>query len=171
MNTQLADDNGTIFEIIRLDEVDDPLLGEGIAYWRSLRGARAFPAREQIDPRALARLLSRTVLIKVLDGGHDFQYVIVGDEISRAYSTPLVRRRISDIVKDMPNTIGFWALVYRDVCREPRPCAVRLRGGHDGETRFSEGTVVLLPLGPSDDVVDHMITFGKRTLIRTEAGR
>lgn len=154
------------FEVLGLDRVEDPLLLRGIGYWKSLRGPRAFPAREEIVPRAIAPLLSRTVIIRVVDGGTDFEYVIVGDEVERAYKAPLIHRRISDIAREMPNTIGFWDGVYRDVCRTHQPVYVRLIAGHDGETHFSDGQVVLLPLGISDERVDHMITFGRRTLIR-----
>ncbi len=154
------------FEIHDIAEVDDPLLLRGIAYWKALRGSRAFPAREQIEPRAIAPLLSRTVIIRVIDGGADFEYVIVGDEVERAYKAKLIHRRVSDIAREMPNTIAFWFGVYRDVCKTRQPVFVRLVAGHDEETHFSEGQVVLLPLGTSDDQVDHMITFGKRTLIR-----
>lgn len=159
--------DGAVFEIIAIDDVLDPLLRQGIDYWNSLRGSRAFPARDQIVLRAIASLLSRTVLIKVIDGGRDFEYVVVGDDVGRAYSAPLIHRRISDIAKEMPTTIGFWGGVYRRICQEKKPVAVSLQAGIDGEARFSDGTVVCLPLGETDAAVDHMITFGKRTLIRT----
>lgn len=154
------------FEIHDIADVEDSLLLRGIDYWKSLRGSRQFPAREQIEPRAIAPLLSRTVVIRVVDGGADFEYVIVGDEVERAYKAKLIHRRVSDIAREMPNTISFWDGIYRDVCRTHQPVFVRMIAGHDEETHFSEGQVVLLPLGTSDDQVDHMITFGKRTLIR-----
>ena len=160
------DPNATQFEFFDLEELQDPLLRSGVDYWKSLRGTRAFPTREQIVPRAITPLLSRTVLIKVIDDGADFEYVIVGDEVERAYKAKLIHRRISDIAREMPNTIGFWGDLYRKVYKDFKPAAVRMVAGHDGETRFSEGIVVLLPLGPSDDRIDHMITFGRRSLIR-----
>ncbi|MBU6298465.1 MAG: PAS domain-containing protein [Alphaproteobacteria bacterium] len=163
MSTLTVD--GTIFEIAGLGDVDDPLLRQGIAYWESLRGARAFPAREQLQPRAIAPLLSRTVLIDIIDGGADFEYVIVGDEVARAYSARLIHRRISDIAYEMPNTIAFWDGIYREMCREPKLRVVRMRAGHDGETHFLDGMVVLLPLGASDSAIDHIVTFGRRSFI------
>jgi hypothetical protein len=156
----------TRFEFCSLQDIDDPLLRTGIAYWEKLRGGRAFPAREQIGPRAIAPLLSRTVLIKVLEDGADFEYVVVGDEVARAYKAKLIHRRISDIAREMPNNIDFWGGVYRQICKDHKPVAVRIVAGHDGETHFSEGTVVLLPLGSSDERVDHMITFGRRRLTK-----
>jgi hypothetical protein len=157
---------GSSFQVRDIDSVEDTLLLRGIAYWKSLRGTRAFPAREQIVPRAIAPLLSRTVIIRVIDDGADFEYVIVGDEVERAYKARLIHRRVSDIAQEMPNTIGFWDGIYREVCRTHKPVFVRLSAGHDGEAHFSDGQVVLLPLGVSDDQVDHMITFGRRTLLR-----
>ncbi len=157
---------GSSFEMRDIADVDDPLLLRGITYWNALRGTRKFPAREQIEPRAIAPLLSRTVIIKVVEGGTDFEYIIVGDEVERAYKAKLIHRRVSEVARELPNTVGFWNDRYRDVCRTHKPVFVRMVAGHDGEANFSEGQVVLLPLGVSDEQVDHMITFGKRTLIR-----
>ncbi len=155
---------GPVFEPIDIDAVSKPLVQEGLAYWRSLCGSRAFPARDQISPRAIRRLLTNTILIRVLDAGADFEFLVVGDEVTRAYRAPLMHRRLSEIGKDIPNAAGFWGNVYRDIVQNRKPWAVRFSAGHDGEARFSDGEAILLPLGPSDDVVDHIITFTKRTL-------
>lgn len=160
-----ASSSGLIFEPISLDAVSKPLVQQGLAYWRSLCGARAFPARSQIAPRAIMRLLTNTVLLKVLDEGADFEFLVVGDEVTRAYRAPLMHRRLSEVAKDLPNAAVFWGHVYRDIVQNRKPWAVRFCAGHDGEAKFSDGEAILLPLGPSDDVVDHIITFTKRSLV------
>jgi hypothetical protein len=145
------------FEALRFREVR-----EGYAYWDRLRGDRAFPAREQLQPRAIAPLLTNLILLRVIDGGRDFEYRIVGDEVSRAYRTQLNLRRLSEVGKDIPTAATYWGDVYRDICQNRKPWAVRYSPGIDGEGRFSEAEAVLLPLGPRDDEVDYILTFGKR---------
>lgn len=159
-----VDPQGSSYQVIALNELRYPEVREGLAYWQSLRGTRAFPAREQIEPRGIARLLDNVILLKVIGGGTDFEFVIVGDEVSRAYRTALIHRRLSDIANDLPNSAAWWGYVYQDICRNRKPWAVRYGAGFDGEAKFSDAEAVLLPLGPTDIVVDHIITFGKRTL-------
>lgn len=155
---------GPVFEEISFEALTKPLVLEGLAYWRSLCGPRAFPAREQISPRAISRLLTNTILLKVIDGGGDFEFAIVGDEVTRAYRAAMIHRRLSEIAKDIPNAATFWGGVYRDIVQNRKPCAMRFSSGTDGEAKFSDAEAVLLPLGPSDETVDHIITFTKRTL-------
>ncbi len=164
--TDLQFGAGTVFEFVDIAAVEHPVLREGIAYWQSLCGDHAMPQRADLNPRAIPRLLSRLVLIRVLEDGADFEYVIVGDEVGRAYRAPLAHRRISDIEREMPNTIGFWATVYRQMYRSGLPVAVHMVAGYDGEANFSDGEVVLLPLGPASGPIDHIVTFGRRTLRR-----
>lgn len=155
---------GPTFEAIALEALSKPLVIQGLAYWRSLCGTRTFPAREQLSPREILRLLTNTILLKVIDGGNDFEFAVVGDEVTRAYRTKLIHRRLSEIAKDIPNAATFWGGVYRDIIQNRKPWAVRFSSGSDGEARFSNAEAVLLPLGPRDDVVDHIITFTQRTL-------
>lgn len=151
------------YQVIGLDDLRYPQVREGLAYWQSLRGTRAFPSREQISPRAIARILTNTILIRVIGDGDDFEYVIVGDEVLRAYRVPLIHRRLSELTADLPNSTAYWGKVYRDICANKKPWAVRYGAGLDGEAKFSDAEAVLLPLGPTDDIVDHIMTFGKRT--------
>lgn len=165
VSNEAVDPQGSSYQVIGLDDLRYPEVCEGLAYWQSLRGTRAFPSREQIEPRGIARILTNTILIKVLGGGTDFEFAIVGDEVMRAYRTPLIHRRLSDIARDMPNSAAWWGYVYQDICLNRKPWAVRYGAGFDGEAKFSDAEAVVLPLGPTDAAVDHLITFGKRTLI------
>jgi hypothetical protein len=160
-------ENTTRFEVVRLEDLKDPLVRQGIAYWDALRGPRAFPSRGEVNPRAVAPLLSRAILLKVIGGGEDFEFAIVGDDVNRAYCAPLLHRRLSEIACDLPNSAAWWGRVYRDICRTGRPWAVCMHAGSDGETNYSDGEAALLPLGASQDSVDHIVTFAWRRLMRT----
>src|SRR5262249_55294607 len=63
--------------IIPLDAIDNPILQQGLAYWHRLRGQRPYPARADLMPRDLSPLLRHVVLLRVLDGGGDYEYRIV----------------------------------------------------------------------------------------------
>jgi hypothetical protein len=51
-------------------------------YWDSVRGTRAMPARADIDPARMARLLPHIIMYNVAPGG-GFTTRLVGDEIVR----------------------------------------------------------------------------------------
>ncbi len=151
-------------DVISIEEVTFPLVRQGYDYWHSLRGERRFPAREDLRPRDIAALLPNMVLADILDGGRDFHLKIVGDEVSRAYRAPLNNRRMSEIAVDLPNSATRWLAIYRQVAQTGLPVIVRANVGLEApEINFAQAETVCLPLGPSNDLVDHIMTFGKRT--------
>ncbi len=161
--TQTEFPKATEIEIIPLDTVEQPVLQQGVAYWRMLRGTRAFPSRDEIRLRDLASLLKHMVLVKVLDGADDFFMKVVGDEVARCYRAPLINRRMSDIAADLPRSVARWSALYRKVALSGEPLAVCVTvGSEKPELNFTHSTTVCLPFGPSDDAVDHLVTFGQR---------
>lgn len=159
-------------EVIALDEVRYAVVRQGYEYWDRLRGKRRFPARDDLRPRAITSLLPNMVLAQVLDGGKDFHLKIAGDEVSRAYRAPLNNRRMSEIAAELPNTVERWLDIYRRVVQTGAPLIVRAIVGLEApEINFTRAETICLPLGATDDVVDHVMTFGKRTsgAIWTEA--
>jgi hypothetical protein len=144
---------------IFFDDLEHPLVRFGVDYWHALRGARCFPARDQLNPRDLAPVLGMTALFKVLDDG-DFQYRVVGDAIVRAYNINLQNRRLSEIEAVLPIFAQFVRPVLEQVAQHRIPVALRGKVGHDAPgTNFTHHENAVLPLGPRDDVVDHIITF------------
>lgn len=150
------------FTPIGLDGLRHVPLREGLNYWRFLCGGRAFPARDAIEPRAICRLLCNAILLKVIEGGADFEFVIVGDEVTQAYRVPLARRRLSEVAADLPQSAAHWGKIYRRVLTERVPLAWRFSIRLESEAMFSEAETVLLPMGKSDDAVDHLLIFTKR---------
>jgi len=128
-----------------------------VAYWRSIRGSRRFPARADIHPRDIAAILRHIALVKYADG--DFLYRIVGDVIVRAFDVPMQNRKITDLAYEEP---GFGAIVRPLLQRcvdTGEMIAVRGRTGRDLlKVNFTDYENVLLPLGPDDSKVDHVMT-------------
>lgn len=153
----------TLVEQIPCDHLVSNEVCAGYAYWQCLRGARRFPARDEIRPRDIASILRHMVLTRVLDDGGDFLLKIVGDEVARAYRAPLINRRFSEIALDLPNTTARWSKLYRQVAETGEPLAVRVVVGQEApEINFTQAETICLPFGPADDCVDHLVTVGKR---------
>ena len=157
--------DATRFEAVPAEELRHQVVRLGIEYWKRLRGSRAFPAREDIKPREIAGALTHIVLAKVIGGGNDFEFKIVGDDVGRAYRAPLINRRMSEVAVDLPRAGKRWGDLYRQVVDTRMPVGIRGIVGHDArEVNFIESEVVGLPVGPSDAVVNYVLTFGYHAL-------
>ncbi len=62
-----------------------PELIEFLAYWNEKRGARQFPARLDIVPREIEKLLPWLHMHDVVDGGKDFHIRLAGTAISEFF--------------------------------------------------------------------------------------
>jgi hypothetical protein len=143
---------------VTLDELDSPALKLAADYWRSRLNGRRFPAREDLHPRDIAGILRNTALVKVIDGGADYEYRIVGDAQAQAYAVSLQGRRVSEIALAAPWFGNIAAFTYDYVRRSGEPLALRGGVGREfPEAKFVYNENVLLPLGASDDAVDHLL--------------
>lgn len=146
------------FREIDFAEVDCPVLRAGYAYWQSKCAGRRYPTREDIHPREIAPFLRYVSLIKA--EGDDFIYRIVGDVVVMSYAVPLQSRRLSDLVYDEP---GFGCYVIprlQHVAQTGAALAVRGKLGRDvTQVNFTDCENLVLPLGPDDATVDHIMTF------------
>jgi hypothetical protein len=152
----------TSIDFMPVGELQHRAVRLGYDYWQRQRGSRKFPARTQIRPNEIAPALSHFSLIKVWDGGTDFEVRIAGDAMNCAYRAPLNGRLISDIATDLPLMAARWCRIFGEIIATGSPLAVRTHAGHDlPETNFSDSEAVFLPLGESDDVVDYMLLFAQ----------
>ena len=134
-------------------------LQRGLALWRSLAGDRLFPGRSQMSPRALGGLLRNTILIKVLDEGAEFQVRIIGDVIRAIDPDAWQGLTTREMDARLPGHGANLRAVYGHACTHKAPLAFRglFRRKADGWTFHREH--LLLPLGESDDAVDHLISL------------
>jgi hypothetical protein len=153
------------FKLVELSRLKSPTLRLGADYWHLQRGSRRFPAREDIRPEELAGVLRGLAIIRVLDGGEDFEHCMVGDGIQMAYRAPGQGRRLSEVARDMPGTAGRLRRYYRHVTetRFPLGVHVAIDPGHS-EVNFADAEALLLPLGVTDTAVDHILVFTEFTL-------
>jgi hypothetical protein len=155
----------TNFALLPLDEVESPSARYGIALWRTLRGERRFPARGDLNLREIAPIMRHMSLVAVIDGGADFENGFVGDVVVRAHDVPIAHRRFSDVARDMPTLMGGVTPLFRQVVETGLPLAYRGRTGHDmAHVVYTDFEGVLLPLGETDDAVDHVVYVGMNTV-------
>jgi len=55
---------------------------EFLSYWNAKRGARRFPARADIVPREIIKLLPWINIYDVIDGGRDFHIRLIGTALT-----------------------------------------------------------------------------------------
>ena len=143
---------------IALAEIDSTILLQGAAYWRGLCRERKFPSREDVTPRGLAGLLRYTMLLRVIDGGKDYEYRIVGDAYVMAHGVSFQGKRWSETDKLSPGYHAMIKSTYDRVVRKGEPVAMRgwiERGAKKSELVYCE--YIFLPLGEDDRTVDHIL--------------
>jgi len=151
----------TIIEWVTLDEIQCEALRAGTAYWNKLRCGRPWPSRDELNFRDMAKFLPYMALLRVIDGGADFEHRFVGDVMVRAFSVPIQNRRFSEIGVDAPSLIRNSFLIFRRVLQTRAPVFALQRIGHDvREVVYMYGERALLPLGCTSDSIDYVIGLG-----------
>lgn len=153
--------HSSIIEWVPLDHLRGEPLRVAAAYWTMIRGERCFPARDDLRARAMSGILPYMSLVRVIDGGADFEHRIVGDVMVRAFTVPIQNRRFSDIATEAPELIELSFRLFRKAVEQRAPVAWRQRTGREAtHTIFTDSEILLLPLGKTDEVVDHILGFG-----------
>ena len=74
-----------------------PRLKEALAYWRSKLAGRPMPARRDIDPIDMPRLLPYVMLIDVLSRPLDFRYRLIGTQARAIAAKDYTGRHFSEL--------------------------------------------------------------------------
>jgi hypothetical protein len=151
---------GTLGDRIALSEIQHPLLLKALTVWTDLKGARRFPSRQQVTPRAMAAFLRNIVLVRALDNGKEYQFRVVGDAIVEVQGDSFQGLTLAEIDAKRPGYGSLFRPIYDKIIVEGAPRAYR------GEVRqlppkrafFHESLV--LPLGSDDSTVDHILVVG-----------
>jgi PAS domain-containing protein len=147
--------------ILTLDEVESATVRQVVDYWRAIKGQRRFPSRADFAPRDLKRLLRHVTLLRVVNGGADYEFRILGDVQVQAYGESFVNQKLSDVAVRHPRFAAGLKIFY-DGVRMGRD-AFGYRGwiGRDmPDTKYAYHEIAFFPLGPSDDTVDHILVAG-----------
>lgn len=158
LKSELVSPFESLTQSIALTDVDSPILLRGLALWECLRNGRKYPQRGDVLPRELKSLLRNTALLRVIDGGKDYEYRIVGDAYVMAHGVSFQGRKWSDTAQFSPGYQAAIKPVYDQVVSTGAPIATRgwiERGSAAGEHVYCE--YVFLPLGA--EIVDHILVF------------
>ncbi|MBL6937104.1 MAG: PAS domain-containing protein [Alphaproteobacteria bacterium] len=150
--------------LIALDAVDNPILQLALAYWSRLKGERSYPARADLMPRDLAPLLRHVCLLRVLDGGADYEFRIVGDAHVISHGFSMQGLRISDIDGFSPGYGPALKMLYDRAVRRRTCYAFRgwlERGEKNKQYIYSES--VFMPMGPDEATIDHVLNVAVYT--------
>jgi hypothetical protein len=136
--------------------LDDPLLSEIYAYWRSKCATRRMPARRDIDPGEMPKLLPYLLLSEVAPGGR-FRYRLSGTAVAHALRQDITGRCVEEV------TSGAYCdhlnALQRTVCCEGTPlfAASLLPCGSRTKYRFSRR--LLLPLSDDGATVNQILSL------------
>lgn len=140
-------------------QVQNTLLRKALELWEDLRGDRLYPSRQQLSPRALGPLLRHAILIKVLDGGAEFQIRIIGDAIAAVQNIQMQGLTTAELDQILPGYGSMVRTAYVRAFDEKLPQAYSGPILREADQRTFNRELLLLPLGETDDAVDHLITF------------
>jgi hypothetical protein len=153
-------ENITSFEVVKLGDLESSIVKQGANYWHALRGTRRYPARKELRPRDFASILRNTLLVRVIDAGADFEFRIVGDAQAQTYALPFAGKCLSEFA---PSDTAYCYVLkgfFGHVTEHGEPVAVRGNmGSISSNVQFSYCESIFLPLGESDDAVDHLLGF------------
>jgi hypothetical protein len=138
-------------------DLEAPELLEIFAVWNSRRGARLMPARTDVLPAPMRRHIRNVSLLSVLDG--DYEFRVIGEAHIQAYGARHQGKRMSELMAIAPKFAGVLKHSVDIVVRKRIPIAYRGAIGRDvGEARFVWIETMFLPLGQTDEAVDHVMT-------------
>lgn len=136
--------------------LDDPLLRDIYAYWRSKCAAGPMPARRQIDPAEMPRLLPHLMISEVAPAGR-FRYRLSGTAVAQALRQDVTGRCVEEVTTG--GYCDYLNELQRTVCREgraifaasPLPCGAR--------TKYRFTRRLLLPLSDDGAAVNQILAL------------
>lgn len=130
--------------------------------WHELRGSGAMPERSALNPRDFAAFARDVSLIRVVEGGRDYEFRIIGDAHVQAYRATDQGRLLSEIAAQTPN-FGSWLKgTYDRVRTSGKPlCLQGLVGSEFDHAPFGWFESGNFPLGTGErdsPSVSHILT-------------
>ena len=115
--------------------------------------------RSEVHPRDIRAILPNLLLIRVLDGGADFEFRIAGEAQRRTFTLEFSGKRMSELIGTSPAYGHVLRGLFRHVTESGEPVALRGSFGPGFEhVAINYCESACLPLG-QDDVVDHLLCF------------
>jgi hypothetical protein len=142
---------------ISLGKLRNPIVCEAFATWQKLCGARRFPSRTDMSPRAMRGFLKNMTLIQVLDGGQDFRYRVSGDQVNLQQGMNLQGKTLTEIDGYIPNYGSHLRKLYQRVLRHREPLAYRGLYFRPADQHTFSHESIMAPLSDDGETIDHLI--------------
>jgi hypothetical protein len=142
--------------------LENPALAFLKDYWDAKRGARAMPARANINPAEMKEHLGWVMLLDVLPGFVDFRYRVVGTRVTQYFVTESTGKTVTEVFEPFGEAAvkGVQA-IYRKAARDKT--VVRSYGGAGWLGRaFLDFDALAMPLsddGETANMVMSVFTF------------
>lgn len=134
--------------------IEAPLLAELYAYWTAKRGARFAPARTEVDPVEIPRLLPHLMLIDVVDRGARFRYRLAGTVIESRFGCSMVGRYVDELMRGRYN--GYIHGLYCELLTTRRALYSESAYGPDGNSPLYTRRL-MLPLSSDGQTIDMVL--------------
>lgn len=154
-------------DLLPADAPDD--LHRIVAYWIARAGDRPMPSFGEIDPIDIPWALSRLYIVRVVDGGADYVYRLVGETIKERHGMSLTGRRPRDLFP--AETTRHILERWHRIVNEPAVCYTETEHPTNAGWRM-RARRVQLPLGPvggPPDNLFNMTIFEEPQLLPGEA--
>jgi hypothetical protein len=143
-----------------VDAAESSVIRQGFTYWLGLKGSRRFPARRQVTLRGLRGLAKYASLIRVIDGGSDYEFRFVGDVPVSAVGWNFQGRRFSEPDVSEVMQANYRHHFYGEVVRTSEPRLFKSRMVEHCHLKLPmHSETVYFPLGDTDEAVDHLLGF------------
>ncbi len=146
------------YSVVSLDAIENAITRTALDYWRMLRRGRKMPSRAELSPRDMRAILHNVVLIRVIDGGRDYEYRIVGGVFAWAYDVNFQGMYLTQIEAAAPEHGERMRKLYEHVRFHGE--ALGLYGWVGREVKDSPFVYyesVVLPFGDDGVTVDHLL--------------
>ena len=141
-------------------EAESGIIRQGVAYWHEIRGGRRYPDRAQVTLKGLRRLAKHAAIVRVIDGGADYEFRFVGHEPTAAIGLNLQGKRMSEAGVASVMHANYRRQLYDRVVRTGTPWLFKSRTvKHMGVKLPVCSETAFLPLGAEDHAVDHLLGF------------
>lgn len=138
--------------LIALEQVTAAPVLEGHGYWTGKRREGRLPARRDIVPSEIRRLLPHVILSEVLRDPFDIRFRLTGTRVVEMNQVDLTGKNLNFGVED-PYWREYWLRIYSDVATTGQPAF----GADSYEFRdrsFADFQWCLLPLAADGRTVD-----------------
>ncbi len=133
--------------------ITHPIIAEGYAYWLRKRGDRPLPARADLEPSEIKRVLPHMMLVDVLGPGR-YRYRLIGTACALAHGIDATGLALDEVLKDYKyrdHVIGL----YDQCVNEQRPVYSESLFFYELGTEIERHVRVLfMPLSAKGTIVD-----------------